>query len=146
MLSFTGYDEHLKAGDVIDYLTKGISSSMLARRWNSPELITLDLKAMEAILADENLLKSLEQIEMFRNISDDLTALISSNKELRTKKLAREKLTRGGKKAKTRRRRCAKESRRSFGASSRASRPSCTSRTTAKRRSMTSSPKWSRTL
>ncbi len=94
VLSFTGYAmQHLQAGDVIDYLTKGISSSMLARRWNSPELITLDLKAMEAILANQDLVDSLEQIEMFRNISDDLTALISTNKELRTKKLAREKLT-----------------------------------------------------
>jgi len=83
----------VSAGEVIDYLTKGISSSMLARRWNSPELITLDLKAMEAILKDEELVKSLEQIEMFRNISDDLSALISSNKELRPKKLAKEKLT-----------------------------------------------------
>lgn len=94
VLSFTGYAmQHLQAGDVIDYLTKGISSSMLARRWNSPELITLDLRAMEAILADQQLLDSLEQIEMFRNISDDLTAMISTNKELRTKKLAREKLS-----------------------------------------------------
>ncbi len=83
----------LSAGDVIDYLTKGISSSMLARRWNSPELITLDLKAMEAILADDKLVESLEKIEMFRNISDDLSALISSNKELKPKKLAKEKLT-----------------------------------------------------
>jgi hypothetical protein len=99
VLSFTGYAmQHLQAGDVIDYLTKGISSSMLARRWNSPELITLDIKAMEAILADQQLLDSLEQIEMFRNISDDLTALISTNKELRPKKLAREKLNTGEKK------------------------------------------------
>jgi len=66
---------------------------MLARRWNSPELITLDLKAMEAILEDDELVESLEQIEMFRNISDDLSALISSNKELKPKKLAKEKLT-----------------------------------------------------
>ena len=83
----------VSAGDVIDYLTKGISSSMLARRWNSPELITLDLKAMEAILADDKLVESLEKIEMFRNISHDLSALISSNKELKPKKLAKEKLT-----------------------------------------------------
>lgn len=83
----------VSAGDVIDYLTKGISSSMLARRWNSPELITLDVKAVEAILADDKLVESLEQIEMFRNISDDLSALISSNKELRPKKLAKEHLT-----------------------------------------------------
>ena len=94
VLSFTGYAmQHLHAGDVIDYLTKGISSSMLARRWNSPELITLDLKAMEALLEDGELLDSLERIEMFRNISDDLTALISSNKELKPKKISGEKLT-----------------------------------------------------
>ena len=78
---------------VIDYLTKGISSSALARRWNSLELITLDLKSMETVLADEKLLESLEQIEMFKNISDDLSALISQNKELQQKKLSKEKLT-----------------------------------------------------
>lgn len=94
VLSFTGYAmQHLHAGDVIDYLTKGISSSMLARRWNSPELLTLDIRAMESLMANPQLLASLQQIEMFRNISDDLTALISSNKELRNKKLAKEKLT-----------------------------------------------------
>jgi hypothetical protein len=99
VLAFDGSTmSRVSAGDVIDYLTKGISSSMLARRWNSPELIVLDLKAMEAILADDELLKSLEQIEMFRNITDDLTALISTNKELKPMKLAKEKLTKGEKK------------------------------------------------
>lgn len=83
----------IDAAAVIDYLTKGISSSALARRWNSLELITLDLKAMETVLADEKLLESLEQIEMFKNISDDLSALISQNKELQQKKLSKEKLT-----------------------------------------------------
>ncbi len=99
ILAFDGYTmSRVSASGVIDYLTKGISSTMLARRWNSPELITLDLKAMEAILDDEDLVKSLEQIEMFRGVSDDLTALISSNKELKPKKLAKEKLTPGEKK------------------------------------------------
>ncbi|MEI2700356.1 MAG: hypothetical protein V9E94_19245 [Microthrixaceae bacterium] len=55
------------------------ASSMLARRWNSPELLTLDLNAMErAARRTRNCLESLEQIEMFRNITDDLTAMISS--------------------------------------------------------------------
>jgi hypothetical protein len=88
----------VSAGDIITYLTRGISSSMLARRWNSAELVTLDLAAMEAILADEELVKSLEQIAMFRNISDDLTALISTTKELKPKKLRKEKLSAGEKK------------------------------------------------
>jgi len=94
ILAFDGSTmNRISAGDVIDYLTKGISSTMLARRWNSPELITLDVKAMEAILADDELVKSLENIEMFRSISDDLTALISSSKELKPKKLAKDKLS-----------------------------------------------------
>lgn len=94
VLSFDGYSmSQLHASDVIDYLTKGVSSSMLARRWNSPELLTLDLKAMEALLANPDLLESLEKIEMFRNITNDLTTMISTNKELRQKKLTKEKLT-----------------------------------------------------
>lgn len=94
VLSFDGYSmSQLRASDVIDYLTKGVSSSMLARRWNSPELLTLDVRAMEALLADPTLLESLEQIEMFRNITNDLTMMISTNKELRNKKLTKEKLT-----------------------------------------------------
>jgi hypothetical protein len=101
VLSFDGYSmAQLHAADVIDYLTSGISSSMLARRWNSPELLTLDLKAMETLLKDQELLASLEKIEMFRNITDDLTAMISANKELRQKKLTKEKLTKEEKKVK----------------------------------------------
>jgi hypothetical protein len=95
VLAFDGSSMNvLHAGDVIDFLTKGVSSSMLARRWNSPELITLDLKALEAILADAELVDSLEQIEMFRNFGEDLSALISSNKELRPKSLSKQKLSR----------------------------------------------------
>lgn len=101
VLAFAGYAMHqLKASDVLDYLTSGISASMLARRWNSPELITLDLKAMETLLGNQELIDSLEQVEMYRGIGDDLTALIAANKELKEKKLAREKLTEAEKKVK----------------------------------------------
>ena len=94
VLSFDGYSmSQLRAADVIDYLTRGVSSSMLARRWNSPELLLFDMKSWERLLANPELLASLEQIEMFRNITNDLTAMISTNKELRQKRLSREKLT-----------------------------------------------------
>ena len=94
VLSFDGYSmSQLKAADVIDYLTRGVSSTMLARRWNSPELLLFDMKSWEKLLQNPELLASLEQIEMFRNITNDLTAMISTNKELRQKKLAGEKLT-----------------------------------------------------
>ena len=94
VLSFDGYSmARLEAADVLNFLQSGVSSSMLARRWNSPELLSLDLAAMEALLGNAKLLESLEQIEMFRNITDDLTAMISTTKELTKKKLAKETLT-----------------------------------------------------
>jgi len=94
VLAFDGYSmSNLDAAQVIDYFTRGITSSMLARRWNSPELITLDMSAMSALLDDPDLLESLEGIEMFRNIKEDLTAMISSNKEVAKKKIAKEPLT-----------------------------------------------------
>lgn len=93
VLVFEGYGmSQLQAADVIDYLTRGTSASMLARRWNSSELITLDLPAMETLLADEELVSSLEKVEVFRNLHDDLTAMISTNKELKQKQVADEKL------------------------------------------------------
>lgn len=93
VLAFEGSGmSQLRAEDVLDHLTAGISSSMLARRWNSVELIRLDLKAMESLLANPELLASLEQIEMFRNITNDLTTMITTNKELRDKKVTKEKL------------------------------------------------------
>lgn len=94
VLSFDGYSmQQLSAAAVLDYMTTGISSSMLARRWNSPELVTLNLAAMEAILANTELVESLENMPQFRNITNDLTAMISSNKELGKKKATKEKLS-----------------------------------------------------
>jgi hypothetical protein len=101
VLSFDGYDmNYLQASDVINYLTKGISATALARRWNSPELITLNLKGAELLLANAALLASLEKIEMFRGIKNDLTLLITANKELQNKKLTKEPLTEKEKKIK----------------------------------------------
>lgn len=101
VLSFDGYGmSQLRAADVIDYLTRGVTASMLARRWNSSELITLDITAMQRLLDDPNLLASLENVEAFRNITDDLTALISTHKELRQKTMADQKLSKDEKKRK----------------------------------------------
>lgn len=94
VLAFDGSGmSQLRAEAVLDHLTSGISSSMLARRWNSVELIRLDVNAMKTLLANPGLLESLEQIEMFRNITNDLTTMITTNDELREKKLTKEKLT-----------------------------------------------------
>lgn len=94
VLSFSGYSmSRLSAADVIDYLTRGTTASMLARRWNSPELLSLDVASLENILADEDLVASLERVETFRNIRQDAEAIIKKTNELKPKKTAREPLS-----------------------------------------------------
>ncbi|MCP3878905.1 MAG: GIY-YIG nuclease family protein [Sulfitobacter sp.] len=101
VLAFDGYSmQQLNASHVLDFLTSGVSSSMLARRWNSPELLKLDIASMEAMLGNPALLAELEKIEVFRNISNDLTAMISTNKELGKKQVSGDKLTKEEKEAK----------------------------------------------
>lgn len=93
VLAFEGQSmNELDAEKLIDYLTHGITSSMLARRWNSPELITFDIAAMEAVLANEALVASLEEIDDFRTIRDEIKAIIATNEELAPKVQAKEKL------------------------------------------------------
>lgn len=94
ILSFEGESMNtLDAEKLIDYLTHGITSTMLARRWNSPELITFDIAAMEAVLSNEALVASLEEIDDFRTIKDELKAIISANKELGPASREKRKLT-----------------------------------------------------
>jgi hypothetical protein len=99
VLSFDGSSmQRLDAADIIQYLSTGTTASMLARRWNSFELITLTVDAMKNILNDVDLVESLERIETFRNVSEDLSAVISANEEVKPKKVAQEPLTKEEKK------------------------------------------------
>jgi len=98
VLAFDGASmSQLQASDVLDYLQRGVSASMLARRWNSPELLLFDAKSWERLLENPALLEALEKIDVFRNITRDVEALINSHKELKTKNLAQEKPTKGEK-------------------------------------------------
>lgn len=91
VLAFDGSSmQQLQASDVIDYLHRGVSAGMLARRWNSPELLLFDAKSWERLLENKPLLSALEQIEVFRNITRDVEALIAANKEIKQKNLAQE--------------------------------------------------------
>lgn len=98
ILSFAGQTMNsLDAENLINYLTHGITSSMLARRWNSPELVTLNIASMEALLKDEALLSSLAEIDDFTSIKSELKAIISKTSEIDPAQREKRKLTPGEK-------------------------------------------------
>ena len=73
----------LKATELIDMALSGIASTMLAKKWQSPLMVNVTDTMLERLLANPELLKSLEQIEAFRNLNTEITQIISSEKALK---------------------------------------------------------------
>ena len=78
----------LKATELIDMALSGIASTMLAKKWQSPLMVNVTDTMLERLLANPELLKSLEQIEAFRNLNTEITQIISSEKALKKLKKA----------------------------------------------------------
>ena len=64
---------------LMDMAASGIGAVMLARRWQSPRMVNLDRAGLAAILNNENLLRSLENMEAFRNLRQYAERIISSD-------------------------------------------------------------------
>jgi len=83
VLCYDGFHMHpLNAEQLLDYAVSGIASSMLAKRWQSARMVNVDNEALERILNDPELLATLEKIEAFRSLGEDMTKVISSEKAL----------------------------------------------------------------
>ncbi|OYN84023.1 GIY-YIG nuclease family protein [Parenemella sanctibonifatiensis] len=82
----------LDANAVLDWATAGIGAAALARRWNSPLLVSVNERTLEAVLNQPALLESLEKIEDFRALVDNAAEVVTNTKDL--KKLKRQQ---GGK-------------------------------------------------
>ena len=105
VLAFDGYEiNSLSASDILDYVTQGLTSGMLAKRFNSRELLRINSKTLSALLSDSDLINSLEKVELFRDfdLRDELTAIVSANESLSVKRVTREKLNNEEKQVKKR--------------------------------------------
>ncbi len=81
----------LNATQLLDIALIGVASSMLAKRWQSPQMINVSDFVLGKLLENIELLASLENIEAFRNLSDNITKVITSEKDI--KKLKKENLS-----------------------------------------------------
>lgn len=94
VLCYDGYKMYpLDAGQLLDIVVAGTASSMLARRFQSAQLVNLDADALKALQGAPHVLEALSQIEAFRNLNKQLDTVISSEKALKEKKAKGEKLT-----------------------------------------------------
>ncbi|MFM7389516.1 MAG: hypothetical protein ACKO34_02690 [Vampirovibrionales bacterium] len=83
VLCYDGYSMiPLDAQTVLNILATGTGASMLAKRWQSPQLINVDTFMLEKLMDSPPLLLALEGIEGFRTLGKDVSKIISSTKEL----------------------------------------------------------------
>lgn len=76
----------LDATAVLDWATAGIGAAALARRWNSPTLVSVNEHTLGAVLAQPALMESLENIEDFRALVDHAQTVITNTKDLKKAK------------------------------------------------------------
>lgn len=68
---------------VMDWGTAGAGAAMLAKRWGSPRLIDLSESVLNKLLANDDLVGRLEQMEDFRNLRQDASKIIAQSKKIR---------------------------------------------------------------
>ena len=76
----------LDAAAVLDWATAGVGAAALARRWNSPLLVDVNERTLEAVLNQPALMESLENIEDFRALVDHAQTVITNTKDLKKAK------------------------------------------------------------
>ena len=83
VLCYDGYSmKMLDAGELLDIVAAGTASTMLAKRWQSAQMVNVDNITLERLLNNPDVLAALENIEAFRNLSKDISRVIASEKAL----------------------------------------------------------------
>lgn len=94
VLCYDGYKMYpLDAGQLLDIVVAGTASSMLARRFQSAQLVNLDTDTLAKLKGSPEVVEALQKIEAFRNLNKQLDTVISSEKALKEKKAKGEKVT-----------------------------------------------------
>lgn len=81
--------QRLNATEILDISTYGTSSTMLARSWQTSDLVDTTTIVLEKVLNNQEIMDALERIEDFRNLRNDLSKVISREKAIRDSKKTR---------------------------------------------------------
>ena len=73
----------VKAADILDMVVQGISSTLLARRWESALLVNVDNNTLSRLLSNEEAIRALESIEGFRGVKQDMETIISKSEAVK---------------------------------------------------------------
>ena len=90
ILQFDGSSmKRVDATEILDFVDNGTSGTLLARRWNSTQLVNVDNATLQRVLDNPEALATIMKIEGFRALGSDIIENIVNRAE-KIKKLKRE--------------------------------------------------------
>ena len=90
ILQFDGSSmKRVNATEILDFVDNGTSGTLLARRWNSAQLVNVDNATLQRVLDNPEALATIMKIEGFRALGSDIIENIVNRAE-KIKKLKRE--------------------------------------------------------
>ena len=81
------------AGEILDIAMAGTSATLLAKRWESALLVNVDNETLARLMANEEAMNALMQIEGFRSLNQDIETIINKSDHVKKARKSQEKLT-----------------------------------------------------
>lgn len=85
--------KQISASDVLDIAMAGTSATLLARRWESALLVNVDNATLSRLMANEDAMAALMNIEGFRSLNTEINEIIIASEKVKKAKAKGEKLT-----------------------------------------------------
>jgi hypothetical protein len=87
-----GSMKQIDAAGILDIAMSGTTATLLARRWESALLVNVDNSTLARLMANEEAMNALRNIEGFRNLNQDIETIINKSEAVnKTKKEANDK-------------------------------------------------------
>lgn len=85
--------KQINASDVLDIAMAGTSATLLARRWESALLVNVDNDTLARLMANEDAMRALMNIEGFRSLNTEINDIIIASEKVKKAKAKGDKLT-----------------------------------------------------
>ena len=84
--------KQVDAAGILDIAMSGTTATLLARRWESALLVNVDNNTLARLMANEEAMKALMNIEGFRSLNQDIATIINKSEAVKnTKKAANDR-------------------------------------------------------
>jgi len=85
--------KQISAGDILDIAMAGTSATLLARRWESALLVNVDNETLARLMASEEAMNALMNIEGFRSLNSEIETIINLTDKVKKAKAKGERFT-----------------------------------------------------